>query len=80
MSVTNIHEAKSQLSKLIKRAAEGEEIIIAKAGEPVAKIVPIKKKKREKTRRLGFWKGKVWIAPDFDETPEEIMKYFRDPQ
>jgi prevent-host-death family protein len=72
--VVNIHEAKTQLSKLVARAAAGEEIIIAKAGEPVAKLVPYERPK--KPRKPGGWEGKVWIAPDFDEESPEIVALF----
>ena len=60
----NLYEAKTQLSKLVDRAAAGEEIVIAKAGRPVARLVPLQAKP---PRRIpGDWKGKVWMAPDFD--------------
>lgn len=60
----NIHEAKTHLSKLLQRVIAGEEIVIAKAGKPVAKIVPFEQKKM--TRQPGSAKGQVWIAPDFN--------------
>lgn len=60
----NLYEAKTQLSKLVDRAAAGEEIVIAKAGRPVARLVPLQ---TQPPRRVpGRWKGKVWMAPDFD--------------
>ena len=68
MVVVNMHEAKTNLSKLVKRAAAGEEIIVAKAGEPVAKIVAYTAPPK-KPRVPGSMKGKIWIAPDFDELP-----------
>ena len=72
MSVTvNIYEAKSQLSKLVERAEEGEEIIIARAGRPVVHMTALPT--RPSRRSPGAWKGKVWIAEDFDETPGEII-------
>jgi prevent-host-death family protein len=74
MSV-NIHEAKTQFSKLVQRAADGEEIIIAKAGVPMAKLVPFIEKR--KPRRPGAWKGKVRISDDFDELPEDLAAAFR---
>ena len=70
----NIYQAKTQLSKLIEQAQEGKEVIIAKAGKPVAKIV--KYKKKVQPRQFGLWKGKVWISPDFDDEDEEINKLF----
>lgn len=73
--IINIHEAKTHLSRLVARAAEGEEIVIGKAGKPVAKLVAY----RENTgpRVPGGWEGKVWIAEDFDELPDEIAAAFR---
>jgi prevent-host-death family protein len=74
--VTNIHEAKTHLSRLVERAAAGEEIVIAKAGKPMAKLVPFEKAPPK--RKLGGWKGKVWIAPDFDELPQDILAAFNE--
>jgi prevent-host-death family protein len=74
MEITNIHEAKSQLSKLIERAEAGEEVIIARAGKPVVKLVPYRAS--EAPRTGGQWKGKVRIAVDFDELPEDIAAAF----
>lgn len=67
----NLYEAKTQLSSLVDKAAEGEEIIIAKNGEPMAKLVPFKDPIRRKPGRL---KGKIWISKDFDKpmTEEEL--------
>ena len=75
MSVTNIHEAKTHLSRLLERAAAGEEIVIAKAGKPVAKLVPYTEPKPAK-RKPGAWKGKVWISPDFDKPDPELEALF----
>ncbi len=75
MVVVNMHEAKTNLSKLVKRAAAGEEIIVARAGEPVAKIVAYTPPPK-KPRVPGSMKGKIWIAPDFDELPAEIAEAF----
>ncbi len=74
MQIFNIHEAKTNLSKLIEKTSRGEEIIIAKAGKPVAKLVPHKEKL--KPRKPGLWKGKVWVPDDFDDEDEEINKLF----
>lgn len=72
----NIHEAKTHLSKLVERVESGEELVIGRAGKPVAKIVPFERPK--KPRKPGVWKGKVVIHDDFDDPlPEEIMKAFR---
>jgi prevent-host-death family protein len=63
--VYNLSKARSTLSKLVGRAASGEEIIIAKAGRPLARLVPLAARKRAR-RKPGGWEGKVQIADDFD--------------
>lgn len=68
--VVNIHAAKTHLSRLIERVEAGEEITLARAGRPVAKLVPIKR--LQEPRRLGLWKGKVVIGPDFDDPLPEF--------
>ena len=73
MKVT-MHEAKSQLSKLGKLAWEGEEIVITKAGEPYLRLEPYRKQKVR--RKLGVLAGQIWIAPDFDETPQDVIDSF----
>lgn len=76
MLQVNIHEAKTHLSRLLVRVAAGEQIVIAKAGRPVAHLVPVKRSRRKK-RLLGRDRGKIWIAPDFNAPlPPEIQKYF----
>ncbi len=60
----NIHEAKTQLSRLLRRVAEGEEITIARAGVPVAKLVAVRP--LGGSRPMGMDEGKIWIADDFD--------------
>ncbi len=71
----NVHEAKTHLSKLLERVAVGEEVIIAKAGKPVAKLVPINSK--PKTRILGSAKGEFVVPDDFnDPLPKEIEDLF----
>ena len=75
MEIYNIHNAKTHLSKLIERVRKGEEITIGKAGKPVAKLVPIYRD--SEPRRGGQWQGRVKIAADFDELPEEITAAFR---
>ena len=74
MQITNIHEAKTHFSKLINRVITGEEIIIGKAGKPVAKVIPYVRS--DEPRRGGQWHGKVNIADDFDELPEDIAAAF----
>ncbi len=74
MAIANIHEAKSQLSRLIEQALSGEEVIIARAGQPVVRLVPIQVE--ASPRRGGQWKGRVRIAEDFDSLPAEIADAF----
>ena len=71
----NIHEAKTHLSKLLERVALGEEVVIAKAGTPVAKLVPIATK--PKTRKIGSAKGEFVVPDDFnDPLPTEVEDSF----
>ena len=74
MLITNIYEAKTNFSKLIEEVLAGKEVIVAKAGKPVAKLVAYKE--QPKPRTPGLWKGKIWVAPDFDDEDEEINKLF----
>jgi prevent-host-death family protein len=74
MAVVNIHEAKTHLSRLLERVAAGEEIVIAKAGHPVARLVPYDESLEP--RKLGGWEGQVWIADDFDELPPDLLAAF----
>jgi prevent-host-death family protein len=75
MRTVNIHEAKTHLSRLVEDAAEGEEIVIAKAGRPVARLVrvgPVRKR-----RKLGWLKGKLKVPDDFDAPlPDEVIADF----
>lgn len=75
MACFNIYEAKTQLSKLIRQVRAGREIIIADAGTPVAKLVPIEQPKT--ARALGADRGKIWVAPDaFDPlTGEDLVAW-----
>jgi prevent-host-death family protein len=74
MQVFNIHEAKTHLSRLIERVAAGEEIVIARNGKPVARLVPV----TAEPRRPGLLKGRIRIAPDFEAPlPEPIAAAFR---
>lgn len=70
----NIHEAKTHLSRLLQRVAAGEEVTIAHAGVPVARLVPIVRPQAK--RKLGIDKGKVWIADDFDAPLPELEALF----
>jgi prevent-host-death family protein len=74
----NLYEAKTNLSSLVERAAAGEEIVIAKAGRPLARLVPLAK--RTKPRELGLLGGQVWIADNFDDPlPDDLLRAFEGP-
>ena len=70
----NIHEAKTHLSRLIERVESGHEIVIARAGRPVARLVPYRS--RTTPRAPGLWRGRVRLAPDFDETDDLLVEAF----
>lgn len=73
--IVNMHEAKTDLPRLAERAAEGEEIIIARSGRPLARLVPLDRD--TKPRKLGLWKGQVRISEDFDAPlPAELQQQF----
>ncbi len=75
MTTVNIHQAKTQFSKYVELASQGEEIIIAKAGKPTARLVPIRTPKPH--RQPGSLKGKIQIAADFDAPlPETLLRDF----
>jgi prevent-host-death family protein len=74
MAEVNIHEAKTHLSRLLRRVTAGEEIVIARAGKPVARLVPVEEPPRP--RELGRDRGKIWIADDFDTLDPEILADF----
>lgn len=71
MHTVNIHEAKTQLSRLVDKAASGEAFIIAKAGKPMVKVIPLEAPTGEQVRRLGFLKGEIQVPDDFDRMGEE---------
>jgi prevent-host-death family protein len=72
--IVNMHQAKTSLSRLVERALAGEEILIARNGEPLVKLVPVPKER--KPRVPGRYKGKVWMEPDFEFTDAEIEELF----
>jgi len=76
MHITNISEAKASLSKLVEKVMRGEEVIIGKAGKPVAKLVPYSLDTSPRELGVGHWRGQIWLADDFDELPEEILTLF----
>jgi prevent-host-death family protein len=75
MTTVNMHAAKTHLSRLVDEAVEGKEIVIAKAGRPMVRLVPVAPKRR----RTGFGedRGKIWIADDFDAPlPDDLLRAF----
>lgn len=74
MTVRNVSEAKAQLSALLVLLERGEDVIIARAGKPIARLVPATV--RTEPRKGGFLKEKIWISPNFDEPDPEIEEMF----
>lgn len=75
--IVNVHEAKTHLSRLLERVAAGEEIIIGRGGRPVARLVPYAS--AGAARAPGRWRGRLRVAEDFDQTPDEILSAFEGP-
>jgi prevent-host-death family protein len=77
MRTVNIHEAKTHLSRLVDRAAKGEPFVIAKAGKPLVKVVPLDEPAARQPKRLGFLEGQITVPDDFDTMfADEIEKMF----
>jgi prevent-host-death family protein len=77
MKTVNIHQAKTQLSKLIEEASKGESFIIAKAGKPVVRVTALSAPTAAQVRRLGFMAGQISVPDDFDRMgQEEIERMF----
>lgn len=74
VETVNIHEAKTHLSRLVERVEAGEEVVIARAGRPVARLVPLRR--TMKPRVPGQWRGQIAIAPDFDAVNDAILRDF----
>ena len=72
----NVHEAKTQLSRLLAEVEQGREVVVARDGVPVAKLVPFPKPAKKRLR-VDNWKGKIWISPDFDAplSEEELKEW-----
>lgn len=78
MLTINIHDAKTHLSRLIEQAAKGEVFVIAKAGKPLVKVVPLNAEETVAGQRLGFMAGEILVPEDFDRMGEgEIAKLFK---
>ncbi len=77
MRKVNIHEAKTHLSRLVEQAAAGESFIIAKAGKPMVKVVPLEEKEKDAKQRFDFMRGQIKVPDDFDTMfAEEIQAMF----
>ena len=74
MVEVGVHEAKTKLSKLLALVEAGEDVVITRGGKPVAKLVPIQRPGDRPN--FGFAAGEIWIADDFDETPEWFIEEF----
>ena len=77
MQLVNIHEAKTQLSRLLEQVQAGENIVIAKAGTPIARLIPYAPS-RYKIAPPGLMEGEGWIADDFDEPIDELFSCLKD--
>lgn len=75
MHMVNIHQAKTNLSKLVSLALQGEEVILCKAGQPMARLSPYIPE--SKARQPGLWKGRVTLSEDFDVLPEAFIAVFQ---
>jgi prevent-host-death family protein len=79
MRTYNIHEAKTHLSRLVERAANGEPFVIAKAGKPMVKVIPLNTREPSQSKRFGFMAGQISVPADFDRMGEaEIMEMFEE--
>jgi prevent-host-death family protein len=72
--IVNMHEAKTHLSRLVERAAAGEEIIIGNAGRPRARLIAYVE--QHAPRVPGRLRGQIWVADDFDQTPDSLIEAF----
>ncbi len=76
MIISNMYEAKTRLSQLVRKALEGEEVILAKSGKPLVRLVPTNPEPIK--RKFGLLKGKIRISDDFNEFSEELEIMFKD--
>jgi prevent-host-death family protein len=73
MTVVNMHEAKTQLSRLVARAEAGEDVVIARGGRPVVRLTPVLEQQDTWGRRVaGMWRGQTWMSDDFDDPMPEL--------
>jgi prevent-host-death family protein len=76
MAHVGMHEAKTHLSRLVERAEAGEDVVIQRNGKPVARLVAVAEEPRSLASIRGAWRGRVRMAADFDELPEDIAEAF----
>jgi prevent-host-death family protein len=76
MARVGMHDAKTHLSRLVERAEAGEEVVIQRNGKPVVRLVPVVEDPRSLASVRGSWRGRVHMADDFDELPEDIAEAF----
>ncbi|MFN0279579.1 MAG: type II toxin-antitoxin system Phd/YefM family antitoxin [Pyrinomonadaceae bacterium] len=77
MTKVNMHEAKSQLSKLVDKALKGEDVVIAKSGVSKVRLVPVEPEGKD---WFGMYEGQGWMADDFNELPDDILELMADPK
>lgn len=79
MQTYNIHDAKTHLSRLVEKASKGEPFVIAKAGKPMVKVIPLNAPEPSQIKRFGFMAGQISVPDDFDRMGEaEIVKMFEE--
>ncbi|MCB0064973.1 MAG: type II toxin-antitoxin system prevent-host-death family antitoxin [Caldilineaceae bacterium] len=78
MYITDVSEAEAKFSQLIEQVLMGQDVIIGKAGKPVAKLVPCMSDTSPRKLGAGQWNGNVWMADDFNDLPEDVLKLFTD--
>jgi prevent-host-death family protein len=76
MTRVGMHEAKTHLSRLVERAEGGEDVVIQRNGKPAVRLVPVVEEARSLASVRGAWRGRVHMAEDFDELPQDIAEAF----
>jgi prevent-host-death family protein len=76
MARVGMHEAKTHLSRLVERVEAGEDVVIQRNGKPVARLVPVTEEPRSLASVRGIWRGRLQLAEDFDELPQDIAAAF----
>ena len=76
MRIANMSEAKANLSELVEQALRGDEVIIARAGRPLVRLLPVSPDDSPRDLSRGFWEGRVRVADDFDDLSDEVLRAF----